>query len=147
MIFGRRKRAIQRLLLVEDEPLVAFDAEHLLTDRAFEIVATVDRVSDAIAVIESREVIHLVLLDIALADGSGIDVARAAAARGVPVVFVTGHCPEEARPLALGWLAKPYAERDLLATISFVEATLLGRLPRRIPRALKWFAASSFRSD
>ena len=51
MIFGRKKRSIVRLLVVEDEPLVAFDTEHLLTEQDYEIVATVDRVSDAVAVL------------------------------------------------------------------------------------------------
>ncbi len=30
MIFGRRKRVLNRLLIVEDEPLVAFDNEHFM---------------------------------------------------------------------------------------------------------------------
>ena len=44
MIFGRKRRVITRLLVVEDEPLVAFDTEHLLTEEGYEVVATVDRV-------------------------------------------------------------------------------------------------------
>ena len=48
MLFARRKRLISRLLLVEDEPLVAFDTEHFLREAEFEIVATVDRVADAL---------------------------------------------------------------------------------------------------
>ena len=64
MLFGRKKRRISRLLLVEDEPLVAFDTEHLLRDAEFEIVATVDRVADAIAVIGANpDRIDLVLVD------------------------------------------------------------------------------------
>ena len=35
-MFGRKKRQIERLLLVEDEPLVAFDNEHALSDAGFE---------------------------------------------------------------------------------------------------------------
>lgn len=31
MLFGRKQRLINRLLIVEDEPLVAFDLEHALT--------------------------------------------------------------------------------------------------------------------
>ena len=42
MLFVKRKRLIERILLVEDEPLVAFDTEHFLTHEGFEVVATVD---------------------------------------------------------------------------------------------------------
>jgi len=139
MIFGRKKRRLTRLLLVEDEPLVAFDNEHMLTDADFEIVATVDRVADAVAVMESGAKIDLVLADVSLADGSGLDVARAAQSRGVPVLFVTGNCPVEAQDVAAGCLAKPYAQRDLLAAIDAIDGALAGTPPRRLPSGLRLF--------
>ena len=40
-LFGRKKRQFVKLLIVEDEPLVAFDTEHVLTDADYEVVATV----------------------------------------------------------------------------------------------------------
>ena len=83
MLFGKRERRISRILIVEDEPLVAFDNEYMLQDAGYEVVATVDSYADAAAAIES-EAIDLVLTDISLAgEGDGIDVARAAAAKGV----------------------------------------------------------------
>lgn len=140
MIFGRKKRSIVRLLVVEDEPLVAFDTEHLLTDRDYEIVATVDRVVDALAVIETGVDIHLVLVDVALADGTGIDVARAASERDIPVMFVTGNCPGDAEAYATGCLAKPYTQRALLSAINAVEAAIEGRRPGRLPSGFRLFA-------
>ncbi len=142
MLFARRKRSIVRLLVVEDEPLVAFDTEHLLTEQAYEIVATVDRVRDAVAVIETGQDIHLVLVDVMLADGSGIDVAHAARARDIPVMFVTGHCPGEAEAFAAGCLSKPYAQRDLLAAIVAIEGARAGRPPKRLPAGFRLFDAS-----
>lgn len=139
MIFARKKRRIERLLLVEDEPLVAFDTEHFLSEAAFEIVATVDRVAAACAVIDGDAAIDLVLVDVQLADGSGIDVARAAQARGVPVLFVTGRLPPEAIEVAHGYLAKPYAQRDLLAAILAIDGQLGGRPPKRLPAGLQLF--------
>lgn len=138
MLFGRRERAIKRILIVEDEPLVAFDNEHALRDAGYEIVATVDTVPDATAAMHENP--DLVLADVNLSDGgSGRDVAEAARARGVPLVFVTGACPDDARSLAVGCLAKPYSQRDLLAAIDTVEARLAGREPRRVPRSFSWF--------
>ena len=54
MLFGKRERLIRRILIVEDEPLVAFDNEHTLTDAGYEVVATVDSYADAAEVIEAE---------------------------------------------------------------------------------------------
>ncbi|THD36985.1 MAG: response regulator [Sphingomonas sp.] len=140
MVFGRKKRVISRLLVVEDEPLVAFDNEHSLTEEGFEVVATVDRVADAIAVLEANADIDLVLVDVNLTDGSGIDIARHAHARGVAVIFCTGDCPEGGRAFARGCLAKPYRPADLIAAIAAVDGQLQGRpRPRRLPRGFSLF--------
>jgi DNA-binding response OmpR family regulator len=134
MLFGKKKRRIVRVLIVEDEPLVAFDTEHFLSDEGFEIHATVDRVAEAIAHLEDAEAgIDLVLVDVQLADGSGIDVAQAAHRSGVQSLFVTGSCPGEAKAFAAGCLAKPYAQRDLLTAISAIEDVLEGRKVRKLP--------------
>ncbi len=143
VLFGKKKRRIVRLLVVEDEPLVAFDAEHILTDADFEIVATVDRVADAVAVLADGEAIDLVLVDVNLADGSGVEVARAARQRGVAVMFVTGACPPEAIELAAGCLAKPYGQRDLIAAIGAIEAGMAGKRPKRLPPGFTLFANGS----
>jgi DNA-binding response OmpR family regulator len=140
MLFGKKKHQIGRLLIVEDEPLVAFDTEHFLTGEGFAIVATVDSVAGAMRVIEEGREIDLVLVDVNLSDGSGIDVARAAQGRGVAVLFVTGHCPGEARALAAGCLTKPYPQRDLLAAIGAIEALIGGReVPGRLPDSFSLF--------
>ena len=139
MLFGKKKRSIVRLLLVEDEALIAFDTEHLLREQAYEIVATVDRVADAVAVIGSGASIDLVLVDVSLADGSGIDVARAAHGIGVPVLFVTGNCPVEATSLADGCLAKPYGQRDLIAAIEAIDAKRSGGKIKRLPAGFRLF--------
>jgi len=140
MLFGKKKRQIVRLLLVEDEPLVAFDNEHVLSDADYTIVATVDRVRDAIEVLANGKV-DLVLVDVNLADGSGIDVARTARAQGVPVMFVTGACPPEAAELGASCLSKPYNPRDLLTAIGVIEAAMQGTPPKRLPPGFRSFAA------
>jgi DNA-binding response OmpR family regulator len=139
MLFGKRSRKVNRLLLVEDEPLVAFDNEYYLKNAGYTIVATVDRVGEAIAALDDHE-IDLVLADVNLSDGgSGRDVAHAAQARGVSLMFVTGSCPIDAQSLAVGCLAKPYSQRDLLAAIEAVDAKLSGAKPRRVPASFTLF--------
>ena len=140
-MFGRRDpRIVSRVLIVEDEPLVAFDNEHLLSDAGFEVVATVDRVDEALKVIAADDPPHLVLCDIGLnGEGDGLDVARAAKARGVRVLFAAGQCPIGGEALAVGCLGKPFTQRDLLDALDVIEAQAAGREPRRPPRALTMF--------
>lgn len=143
MLFGKKKRRIERLLIVEDEPLVAFDTEHFLTSEGFAIVATVDSVAGAMAVIEGGDEIDLVLVDVNLSDGSGVEVARRAQGQGIAVLFVTGQCPGEARALAAGCLAKPYPQRDLLAAIGAIEAVIEGApVPKRLPGSFSLFGTA-----
>ncbi|NML05299.1 response regulator [Sphingomonas sp. G-3-2-10] len=143
MLFGKKKRRIEHVLIVEDEPLVAFDTEHFLRESGFEIAGTVDRVADALALIDTAEEIDLVLLDVNLADGSGIDVAKAAHARGIQILFVTGNCPGDARALAAGCLSKPYPQRDLLGAIDAIEAVVEGKKPKRLPGSFSLFAQAA----
>jgi len=136
MLFNRPERTIRRLLIVEDEPLLAFDNEHFLSESGFRVVATVDRVAAARDVLAS-EPVDLVLADIELSAGdSGVEVAVAAVEYAVPVLFVTGSCPDEARRLAIGCLAKPYSHRTLRAAIDAIEARLSGREAKRLPSGL-----------
>ncbi len=141
MLFGKRERSISRILVVEDEPLVAFDNEHLLQEAGYEVVATVDNVEAARAAIESEgEAIDLVLTDIKLAgEGDGTDVARIAGERGVPVLFVTGFCPEEAQSLAIGCLAKPYSSGVLRAALDCLEDVMRGKAVRKLPPQLSLY--------
>jgi DNA-binding response OmpR family regulator len=137
-LFRKRARTIKRILIVEDEPLVAFDNEHSLRDAGYEIVATVDTVPDAIHAI--RGDVDLVLSDVSLSHGgSGRDVAQAARDKGVPLIFVTGGSPADAGTLAIGLLSKPYNQRDLIAAIEMVDAKLSGRVIKRMPRSFTLF--------
>jgi hypothetical protein len=68
-----------------------------------------------------------------------MDVARAAQAKGVKVLFVTANCPIEAQALAVGCLAKPYGPRDLPDALEAIEAALAGKKSRRLPGSLSLY--------
>ena len=140
MLFGKRERAIQRILIVEDEALVAFDSEHLLGEEGYDIVGTVDSHAAALAIIEAEE-LDLVMSDISLSsDGDGFDVARAAAAKGIAVLFVSGSSPAvEAQGLALGCLAKPYTDRSLKAALEALDRKLQGLEVKKLPPGLSLY--------
>ena len=139
MLFGKRERAIRRILIVEDEPLIAFDNEYLLTDFGYEVIGTVDSLAEAVRVL-AEEQVDLVLSDIALrGDGDGMDVARAAAAKNVPVLFVTGNCPVEAHSLGIGCLAKPYTDKILKSALAALDMKIQGVEVNRIPVGLSFY--------
>jgi len=135
MLFGKPKRIVKRILIVEDEPLTAFDNETMLEELGYTVVATHDRYKDAVATLE-REKVDLILSDIRLAgDRSGIDLARFAKQKNIPVLFSTGLAPDEASDVALASLMKPYSQRILKAALEAVDQHLQGgkvRAPKEL---------------
>ena len=126
MLFGKRKQVVKRILIVEDEPLTAFDNENMLGDAGYEIVATIDQFDHALDIIE-REKVDLILSDIRLrSHKTGIELAQAASKRGVPTLFATGHPYPAAAEIAVGCLHKPYSERQLMKAIECVDRHLQG---------------------
>jgi CheY-like chemotaxis protein len=138
MLFGKRKQVVKRILIVEDEPLTAFDNENFLGDAGYEIVATIDQFDDALEIIE-REKVDLILSDIRLrSQRNGIELARAAKERGIPTLFATGHPYPGASEIAVGCLHKPYTDRQLMKAIECVDRHLQGEKVRS-PRGLELF--------
>src|SRR5262252_1120813 len=126
MLFGRRKQLVKRILIVEDEPLTAFDNENFLGDAGYVIVATVDDLEEALDALD-REEVHLILSDVRLRkQQTGIHLATEAKKRGVPTLFATGQSYPGASEIAVGCLAKPYSERQLLKAIEAVDRHLQG---------------------
>ena len=126
MLFGKPKRIVKRILVVEDEPLTAFDNETMLEEAGYTVVATHDRVADAVATLD-RERVDLIMSDVRLTgERSGIDLARIARERGIPVLFATGNAPDNASELVIGCLMKPYNDRILKAALVAVDQHLAG---------------------
>ncbi len=143
MIFGRKKRVINRLLIVEDEPLIAFDNEMFLEGAGYDVVATVNSAEDAIEVLSNRaDQIDAIVLDYNLAGpASGIAVAQVAKDKGIKVLFVTGECPENVDGTAVGCLTKPYTQKHLLAALDVVEQIAEGKTPKTVPETLTLFTS------
>jgi CheY-like chemotaxis protein len=141
MLFGKRKQVVKRILIVEDEPLTAFDNENFLSDAGYEIVATVDDFAEALEVLE-REQVHLILSDVRLrSQQTGIDLAHHARERNIPTLFATGHDYPDAASVAVGCLTKPYSARQLLKAIECVDRHLQGETVKP-PRGLELFVVT-----
>ena len=141
MLFGKHKQVVKRILIVEDEPLTAFDNENILGDAGYEIVATVDDLDEALRVLE-REKVHLILSDVRLrGDRTGIELAHAAKEKGVPTLFATGHSYPGASEIAVGCVRKPYTERQLCKAIEAIDRHLQGEKVKP-PKGVELFVLS-----
>ncbi len=106
-----------RVLLVEDEALVAMMIQESLSDFGFQVVGPVCSASEAVAAAKSDH-FDAAVLDINLGDGLVYKVAEMLAGRGVPFVFVTGYDADsvDARFSNIPILQKPI-EREMLQRI------------------------------
>jgi CheY-like chemotaxis protein len=140
MLFGRRKRIVKRILIVEDEPLTAFDTETILTGHGYEVVATTDDFDQALERLEQDEV-HLVLADVLLhGEELGLELARHAQGKGVPTLLATGHDVRLPASLAVGCIRKPYTERQLRQALDSIDRHLQGEKVTP-PKGLELFIA------
>jgi CheY-like chemotaxis protein len=89
----------QRVLIVEDEYIIAADMAQSLEDLGVSVMGPAGSVADALALIARSAAIDTAVLDVNLGAEKVYLVADALQARGVPVVFVTGYddwiIPEE----------------------------------------------------
>ena len=138
MLFGRRKRIVKRILIVEDEPLTAFDTETMLADFGYEVVGTTDDFDRALEYLD-RDTIHLVLADVRLHDEDlGLELARNARVKGVPTLLATGHDVPLQTTHAVGCIRKPYTERQLRQALDSVDRHLQGEKVKP-PKGLELF--------
>ncbi len=111
-----------RILIVEDEYLVAADLEAALEERGYETVGIAPDLLAAMALAPERP--DLAIVDVHLRDGpTGPEIAeRLSREHGVPVVFVTANpnlVMEQPAPGALGVLGKPCGEDVIGQTLDY----------------------------
>ncbi|MEM7170384.1 MAG: response regulator [Pseudomonadota bacterium] len=119
------KQARTTVLVIEDEPVIAFDIAGIVTEMGHRVVATASTKDEAVALARAQEP-GLILADIQLDDGSsGIDAVQdilaESAENDVPVVFVTAFperllTGEKAEPTFL--VTKPFEPDVLKITIA-----------------------------
>ncbi|WP_294288548.1 response regulator [uncultured Sphingomonas sp.] len=126
------KQTRARVLIIEDEPIIAMDIESIVRDQGHEVTGVAVTRDEAVALaMEDRP--GLVLADIQLADdSSGIDAVKDILAEfNVPVIFITAF-PERLltgeRPEPTFLITKPFQRSTVKAAISqalfFDEATV-----------------------
>lgn len=108
-----------RILLVEDEAMIAMLVEDMLIDSGATVVGPAGGVRAALDAISTNE-LDGALLDVNLGGEQSFEVADALAARSIPFVFVTGYGGGAVRdryPNA-PTLQKPFVSSDLERALS-----------------------------
>lgn len=89
------KTPVTRVLVVDDHHLVRFAVETLLDNEPdLEVVAQADSLKQAAGALQATDP-DLILLDIHLPDGDGLELCRAASAGGYRVLILTAYAGEE----------------------------------------------------
>jgi CheY-like chemotaxis protein len=108
----------RRVLLVEDEPIVAWLLKDMLVDLGCSVIGPAADVNQALAMIDA-ESIDVAVLDVNLRGQMSYPIADVLVARGVPFVFSTGYDKDR---LLDGYrtfpaLQKPFHRSDLGDTL------------------------------
>jgi two-component system, response regulator PdtaR len=112
-------RRPDRILVIEDDLLVAAQIEITLTEAGFEVVGVASTTEEALE-LAAKGPPALAVVDISLGgDSDGVDIAlELFRSHGVRCIFASAYSDGEARQRAaaavpLGWLQKPYSMASL----------------------------------
>lgn len=110
----------RRVLVVEDEYLLAEDVGEELERQGATVVGPVPSVRDALALLASEPAPHAAILDINLGGEMAYPVADALRARGIPFVFATGYDAEAIPETYAGVprIEKPVLLREITAALA-----------------------------
>jgi PAS domain S-box-containing protein len=119
---GMKMSGGPRVLVVEDEALVAMMIQECLAEFGYQVIGPISTTTEAAAKAKDGQ-FEAAVLDINLGDGAVYPIADMLAARGVPFVFVTGYEADsvDSRFRNIPILQKPI-ERDMLRRIFAVAA-------------------------
>lgn len=108
-----------RVLVVEDEELIALLLADLLEDLGATVAGPAASVAEALALVED-EALTGALLDLTLRGETAYPVADRLAGRGVPYIFITGHGQGQlaARHAHAPVLGKPFGAEQLAGALA-----------------------------
>ena len=116
---GYRMQERRRILVVEDDFLVATLLTEILEPVGWQVVGPVAHLATALDAAASED-LDAAVLDVNLGGQTVFPVAEVLDARRVPFVFVTSYGREALPPLFCGrpHLGKPFAPRELIGTVA-----------------------------
>jgi DNA-binding response OmpR family regulator len=112
---------LARILIVEDEPMIALTLQDVLVDAGFEVTGVAGKLEKALALIESAGC-DAAIVDANLAGVSASPAALALAARNLPFILLSGYSPEQLRdsfPATL-FMKKPCHPAELIQALKTI---------------------------
>ena len=108
-----------RVLIVEDEPLVAMSLSEVIEAEGCIIAGEAGTIADALAIVATAT-FDVAVLDLNLHGKQADEVASAILLRGRAVVFATGSGASGVASKFHGWpiLCKPYTDEAVLASLA-----------------------------
>lgn len=132
-----------RILIIEDEALVAMELRFVLEDLGYEVVGSAADARTARNLVNETEV-DLALVDIHLSDGpTGVELGRGLANdNGVTVLYMTANpgMLREGVAGTIGVLPKPTDERAVQKAVDYALCRRAGRAVEYAPPELQLFA-------
>lgn len=113
-----------RVLIVEDEMMVALLAEALIDDLGHRPVGPAFRLEDALT-LARHEALDAAMLDVNLGEAKSFPVADVLRARGIPFFFATGYGLDGIAPdyRSTHTIAKPYSTGDIRQALRLVASS------------------------
>lgn len=110
--------AAARVLVVEDESIIAYEIARCLTEAGFAVCGPAASAAEALRLLAHDEV-GAVVLDVGLRDGSCEEVATLLTGRGTPFVVITGYGRDELAPAlrTAPLIAKPFRTDRLVLEV------------------------------
>jgi len=114
-----------RILVLEDDPTIAFDLQAILESEGHKIVDAVSSLAEAYEHLDDD--FDCALLDIDVVGGKSFGVAEALIERRIPFVFVSASRPSDLPPSLqhARFIAKPFEERTVLNSVENIAANPL----------------------
>ena len=129
-----------KILIVEDEMLVAIELEAILEDLGHEPVGIASELADAVHMFDQS--VDLALVDLNLRDGlTGPEIGKMLCARGVTVLFITANPRQLGDGIAgtIGVLTKPTDEATVRSAVNYALGVRNGDRSLSPPVSLKLF--------
>jgi len=123
----------RRVLIVEDQMLIAIELEQILEVAGIHVVATFGSPRETLAFLSANPLPDAAILDVNLGDSTSEEIAVFLVENKVPFLFATGYFDSSAIPQPFNdvpIVRKPYSEEAILSKL---ETLLSGQLPQGGP--------------
>ena len=127
--------SVPRVMVVDDEPMVRHFVMSVLSSSGYQVLDAASP-AQALRVLEANPDLDLVVTDVVMPGGNGLDLADAIRSRkpDLPVLFISGYESSEGRSVPrASFLQKPFRIQDLLERIqTMLRSTSCSSVPPAI---------------